>query len=134
MSVPTLYVPSWSMVAAGGAGGGGGGGRGGPGGGGAGGSAIAVPAETQQPARASVAATIAALHGLTTEIVRGRATTAISSMRGTARRARPAHHSCGPVSSDDDTADTRPPLVTAPVADPSGGDRLVPGQHPRPLG
>src|ERR1700737_3465547 len=68
MSVPTLYVPSWSMVAAGAAGAGG---PGGPGGGGAGGSAIAVPAETQQPARASVAATIAALHGLTTEAYAG---------------------------------------------------------------
>src|ERR1700724_994148 len=150
MSVPTVYVPSWSMVAAGAAGAAG---APGPGGGGAGGSAIAVPAETQQPARASVAATIAALHGLTTETVRGgrRRQSAVceqqrdsllgacqGSMVPDERRFQrldsPPHHSCGPASSDDDIADARPHLVTDSVAEPSGGDRLVPGHHPRPLG
>src|SRR6202022_4466008 len=67
MSVPTAYVPSWSMVGAGA----GGAGAGGAGGGGAGGYAIAVAAEAQQPARASDAAATAGVHDLTTEASAG---------------------------------------------------------------
>src|ERR1700737_3955974 len=129
MSVPTAYVPSWSMVGAGA----GGAGAGGAGGGGAGGSAIAVPAETQQPARASVAATIAAVHDLTTEAYAGgrlrrsavreqqrdsllgaRQGSMMSNERRLQRLDRPPHHSCRPASRHDDVADARPDLLNDP--------------------